>query len=412
MLIPTFGGNQHDLMEMIGTGFYSNTKKPLRTYQFADGIRLNLANNPEAEIMEKANIPNAPLPDATELLSYQIIRLIGKGSSSFVYLAENKEKQLVAIKEYMPQKLFLRDHAQLNIIIPPQHIRQFRQSLKTFLSECRTLSLVAHSRIVQRIDSFRAYNTFYLVTNYETGSSLTDYLRHRFYMKMGNKNDSLLNAYLFYRRHKKNIIGPRQVIGERLIKKIFLDVISALSSMHQLEFLYLDLKPENIYLRSDGNSFLLDLGAARRTLQKNKKRLNWVFTKGFAAPELLCKREAWMGPWTDAYSTGASIFACMCGHPPQSADQRVLNDKVPRAIKALRKLYSSDLIDLVEWCLHLDREQRPQTMSILEERLRACQVDIKPPSKRKFFKRLSIWFKRMKNGLVSIKLNQGAKTCI
>jgi serine/threonine protein kinase len=356
--------------------------------------------------MEKTHAPNAPLPDATELSSYHIVRIIARGSSSFVYLAENKYKQLVAIKEYMPQKMFLRERAKLDIIIPPQHIREFRQYLKTFLSECRTLLLVTHPRIVRRIDFFRAHNTFYLVTNYEPGSSLKDFIRHRLYMKMRYKKDSLLDAYLCYRRHKKNIIGPRQVIGERLIKKICADVIGAVSAIHDREFLYLDLKPANIYLHSDGTSFLLDFGAARRVLEKNRKRLNWVYTRGFAAPELLRRQHAWMGPWTDAYSIGATIFACMCGYPPQSADQRGMKDSMPQAIKALRKLYSSDLLDLLEWCLHLDRKQRPQTMAVLQERLLACQLDHEPPPKRKFVKRFSIWFRRkIKIGSSAIKYN-------
>ena len=170
-------------------------------------------------------------------------------------------------------------------------------------------------------------------------------------------------------------------------------MIDAISTLHDHEFLYLDLKPANIYLHYDGTAFLLDFGAARHTLQANRKKLSWVYTKGYAAPELLHKRRAWMGPWTDAYSVGATIFACMAGYPPQEADQRLTNDRMPQAFKALRKLYSSDLLDLVEWCLELERERRPQTMAVLQQRLLACRLTHPSRPKRRIVRRLSDWFR-------------------
>ncbi len=355
--------------------------------------------------MKKKHAPNFPLPDATELMSYQIVRMIARGSSSFVYLAKNQHDQLVAIKEYLPHKLSLRKEAQIDLTIPAKNAGEFRQSLKTFLSEYRTLSCVTHPGFVCLIDFFRAHNTFYLVTNYEPGSSLKDVVSRRLYRKLGCKEDSLLHAYLYYRCYKKKIIGSRQVVGERLIKKILFNVIDAISMLHDQGFLYLDLKPANIYLRHDGTPFLLDFGAARRTQEKNRRHLNWVSTQGFAAPELTQRRLAWMGPWTDAYGIGATIFACMCGFPPQSAHQRETHDRLPQTFKLLRTRYSSDLIDLLEWCLHLDREQRPQTMAVLQQRLLECRTNHTPTTKRKLVRRFSHWFsKTMKPGSLIAKL--------
>lgn len=344
--------------------------------------------------MKKNFIPNAPLPDATKLMSYQIVETIARGGSSFVYLAENKKKQLVAIKEYMPHKIYLRDSSQLDLTIPSGYVREFRQGLKTFFSECRTLSCIEHPGIVRLIDFFRAYNTFYLVTNYAPGSSLKEFMRRRLCRRMGCKQDSLLHAFFFYRYYKKRFIESRQVIGERLLKKVFSHVIEAMNTLHDQQFIYLDLKPSNIYLQSDGTPFLLDLGAARRTLEKNRKRLSWVHTQGYAAPELLHKRRERMGPWTDAYSIGATIFSCMCGYPPQPAEQREVKDRMPQSFKKLRKLYSGDLLDLVEWCLQLDSERRPQNMSALQERLQAFQPRHAPLPKRNFIRRFSKWFRK------------------
>ena len=347
-----------------------------------------------AENSREVHGNNAPLPENAILNNYQIIRTIARGASSYVYLAKNQHKHLVAIKEYIPQKFPLRDQAELDLIILPEHGREFRQYLKTFISEYRTLSCVSHPGIVCLIDFFCAHNTFYIVTKYEEGSSLKAFLQRRLDNRMGYKKDSLLNAYLRYQRYKKRSIGSRQLIGERFLQKIFSQLIDAISALHDKQYLYLDLKPANIYLYSDGNPVLLDLGAARRTSEKNWRKLNWVYTKGFAAPELLQRQRTLMGPWTDAYGIGATIFACLCGHPPHCADERAVEDKLPLSLKALRKIYSSDLVDLIEWCLHLDPERRPQTMAALQERLSACRPNPAPPPGRKFIKRFSKWIRR------------------
>jgi len=82
-----------------------------------------------------------------------------------------------------------------------------------------------------------------------------------------------------------------------------------------------------------------------------------MYTPGFAAPELY-KRDAELGPWTDVYSIGACIYACMSGMPPQESDQRLKDDKMPQILRSFRGLYSSQLISMVERCLRLNSLER------------------------------------------------------
>ncbi|MFS0758115.1 serine/threonine-protein kinase [Noviherbaspirillum sp. 1P10PC] len=347
--------------------------------------------------MEKKRILNAPLPENTALIRYNVLRVIARGSFSFVYLAENSKKQLVAIKEYMPQKLLLREQEKLDLTISPEQRQEFRKFLRCFVSECRTLSCVTHPGIVRVIDFFRGHNTFYIVMSYAPGSSLKEFIRRRVDNRMFRNKDSLFNAYLRYRHYKKQLIGSRQVIGERSINRIFSQLIDGISMLHDQELLYLDLKPANIYLRHDGTSILLDFGAVRRTSEKNPKELSWILTRSFAAPELVKKQQSLMGPWTDAYSIGATIFACLCGHAPQTAEQRLVKDQLPQSLRALGKMYSSDLLGLVEWCMCLEPERRPQTMAELQDRLLACQLNSPPAPRKKLIRRLSKWVqKKMK----------------
>jgi serine/threonine protein kinase len=93
-----------------------------------------------------------------------------------------------------------------------------------------------------------------------------------------------------------------------------------------------------------------------------------MYTPGFAGPELYEKNGS-LGPWTDIYSIGASIFASMSGHAPQPADARLLNDKMASKYRDLSDTYSEELLGVVEWCLRLDPLARPQSVFALQKAL-------------------------------------------
>ncbi len=145
--------------------------------------------------------------------------------------------------------------------------------------------------------------------------------------------------------------------------------MNGLREVHTNKLLHLDLKPANIYLRVDGTPILLDFGAARQTLRTDLPKLYPMYTPGFAALELYAKNGN-LGPWTDIYSIGASIFACMVGAPPQPADQRKLNDKMDSHLRKLEGIYSPELLKVIRWSLMLDPLERPQSVFALQKALR------------------------------------------
>ena len=102
-----------------------------------------------------------------------------------------------------------------------------------------------------------------------------------------------------------------------------------------------------------------DAGASRRMLCAETAYLRPIFTPGFAAPEVQAGRDG-LGPWTDIYSVGATLYACMFLQPPP-----------PRAsaAKAGAGRYSAALLDLVDWCLRPDPLQRPQSVLALQKAL-------------------------------------------
>jgi serine/threonine protein kinase len=154
-------------------------------------------------------------------------------------------------------------------------------------------------------------------------------------------------------------------------------LLNGLREVHTRKLLHLDIKPANIYLRTDGSPVLLDFGAARQTLTTNRPKLAPMYTPGFAAPEQYRDPDR-LGPWTDVYGVGASMFACLAAFAPQAADARLQEDHLVAAKKIWSGQYSDNLLEVIDWCLRLDPLERPQSIFALQKAIR----DI-PPTKRK-----------------------------
>jgi eukaryotic-like serine/threonine-protein kinase len=287
---------------------------------------------------------NAPLPDGLEIAGYRIVKKIASGGFSIVYLAYDAEGTAVAIKEYLPSALALRQPGELQPAISKANLPVFRIGLKCFFEEGRALARIAHPNVVRVLNFFRANETVYMVMGYESGRSLQEHIA----------------------RAKAK---PRK-LSENFIRRLFNQVLNGLREVHANKLLHLDLKPANIYLRIDGSPLLLDFGAARQTFNAELPKLTPMYTPGFAPPELYSKTAA-LGPWTDIYSAGASMFACMAGAPPQPSDQRKIDDKMETHYARLEGAYSPQLIALVRWCLMSDPLLRPQSVFALQKVLMA-----------------------------------------
>jgi serine/threonine protein kinase len=123
---------------------------------------------------------------------------------------------------------------------------------------------------------------------------------------------------------------------------------------------------------------LLDFGAARTTLTDGSAKFFPMYTPGFAPLEMYQKND--IGPWTDIYSLGACMFACMAGIPPQAADSRVKEDKMDAAYKGLRGIYSDELISIVRWCMKMNATARPQSVHQLQKALRPSEDGVPKPA--------------------------------
>lgn len=275
-------------------------------------------------IGQMPTLANPPLAEGTQLENYRIARLLAAGGFSFVYLAHDENEKPVAIKEYR---------------IAEDDPAKFNHGMRCFFEEGRALARLSHPNVVRVLNFFRANGTVYLVMRYERGRSLQEHV------------------------HKRN-----GALEERWIRSTFSELLNGLREVHSNKLMHLDIKPGNVYIRNDGTPLLIDFGAARQTLSGDGVALPPTYTPGFASPEQHTRREL-LGPWSDIYSVGATLYASLGGAAPQAANLRLDSDGLVPARRAFSGRYSADLLDIIDWCLRLNHLERPQSVFSLQKAL-------------------------------------------
>jgi serine/threonine protein kinase len=281
---------------------------------------------------------NQALPTGYQLQDYEIRKVLSSGGFSFVYLARDKDKKFVAIKEYLPTSIALRTDG-ATVQPNSDDVALFRHGLKCFFDEGLSLAKIDHKNIVRVVNFFRANETVYMVMQYERGKSLQDY-----------------------------ILGQSEPVSEKFVRRVFAELSNGLREVHTQKLLHLDIKPANIYIRIDGSPVLLDFGSARMALSESQAKIAPSYTPGFASPEQYYDRKL-LGPWSDIYSIGATMYSCLTRTSPLAANQRIKKDLLVPAVKLGKDNYSSNLLEIIDKCLSLDYLQRPQSVFSLQKAL-------------------------------------------
>ena len=304
------------------------------------------------------------LPPGYLLHQYRISKTLGGGGFSIVYLArDTRTKQLVVIKEYIPGQQATRRDGETVESLSADTATTFNTGLKRFLDEASALSKINHPNIVRVIDFFRENNTVYMVMNYEQGKDL------RWYIK----------------RHDGRL-------SEKFIRTVFPQLLVGLRELHSHRLLHLDIKPANVYLRPGGSPLLIDFGAAQSQSVNERSRGPHTLTRGFAPYEQHTRGH--IGPWTDLYAFGATMWACMCGKAPPPALKRAEKDTYKPAVRQFAGRYSRPLLEAVDWCLQMDQLQRPQKVDDLLDFLNKEPAAAPEPPPESFLDRLTPKFWR------------------
>lgn len=294
---------------------------------------------------------NRPLPSGFKLDNYRIERQLSEGGYSMVYLARDEAGALVAIKEYLPARQAQRLGDDPVPVIADENRGAFNQGMKAFFEEGRILAHIKHPNVVQVLTFFRANETAYMVMRYEKGQSLREYLA--------------------------GLEVSAKPMEESFLREMFVHLLSGLREVHKQKLLHLDLKPANIYLRSNRQPVLIDFGASRQGLG-GSSGLAQVHTPGYAAPEQQGSGEP-QGPWTDIYSIGATLYACL-GARPLAANFRMEKDEQEPAQQRWRKRYSAQLLEVIDWCMKLRVSERPQSVFALQKVLNGELLDLVDPA--------------------------------
>ena len=224
------------------------------------------------------------LPPGTRVQDFEFHRVLGHGGFGITYLGWNVALDIpVAIKEYLPADLAMREQDMSVLPKSAGDEADFHWGLNRFLDEARVMARFKHPNIVQVQHYFQAHGTACIVMEYVEGETLSD---------------------LFKRKG---------TLTESELKHILLPLLAGLVEVHEAGILHRDIKPGNILLRAaDGSPVLVDFGAARQAVGARSRSVTAVLTPGYAPIEQYSSR-GHQGPWTDIYALGGVCYQALTG---------------------------------------------------------------------------------------------------
>jgi len=284
--------------------------------------------------------PRNALTPGYKLHWYKIKKVLDLGGFGITYLAEDTNlNQSVAIKEFLPIEMAVRDQSSSIHPVSGEYGDQFKWGLDRFMKEAQTLAKFKHPNIVRVFTVFPENNTAYMVMEYEHGMGMDELLK--------NKN----------------------TLSEEKLKAIILPIMDGLKQVHASGFIHRDIKPANIFIRDDGSPVLLDFGSARQSFGQHTQTLTTLVSPGFAPFEQYVSKSDKQGPWTDIYGIGATMYRAVIGRSPSEAMDRsegllhTGKDTLVTTSEINPEGYSPLFLSVIDHALAFKPEDRPQSIT-------------------------------------------------
>jgi serine/threonine-protein kinase len=240
---------------------------------------------------------------------YEILKQIGKGGMSNVYLAMDRRlNKQWAIKEILRRGA----DPKLNEVV-----------INSAIVEANMIKSLDHYHIPHINDILEHEEYIYVVMDYVEGESLANILR---------------------------LEGPQT---EKQVIKWGKQLCDALNYLHTRNpsIIYRDMKPSNVMIKPDGDVKLIDFGIAREYKEKNLADTMILGTVGYAPPE------QFGGGQTDAradiFALGATLYHAVTGCGPKKGEAFII-----RPIRNINPDLSGGLEKIILKCTRQNPDER------------------------------------------------------
>lgn len=243
---------------------------------------------------------------------YEILREIGHGGMSVVYLAMDTHlNKQWAVKEIKKKGSGKNDEIIVN----------------SLLAEANLMKRLDHAALPRIVDIIDNGVTIYVVMDYIEGESL----------------DKILNEY-----------GAQP---EELVIGWAMQLCDALAYLHAQKppIIYRDMKPANIMLKPEGNIKIIDFGIAREYKEQSLADTTVLGTKGYAPPE---QYSGQTDARSDIFALGMTMHHLLTGIDPRSGEAYA-------PVRMWNPELSEDIELIIDKCVEPAPENRYQNCSDL-----------------------------------------------
>ena len=263
---------------------------------------------------------------------YRIEKLLGQGGFGITYLAvQTGLNRKVAIKEFFMKEHCNRDADTSRVSVPSVGSRELVAKFRNkFLKEAGTIAALDNPYVVRIHDVFEENGTAYYVMEYLGDDNLA-------------KRISASGM-----PHEEAVVYVRQIA-------------EALSYIHSLNILHLDVKPSNVLFRHGTEVVIIDFGISKHYDGENGGQTSTsagCVSEGYSPMEQYeADGVSSFTAATDIYSLGATLYHLLCGRRPAKASV-ILNDGLdfPESIPQTYR-------DFIKKAMQPRRKDRPQSMT-------------------------------------------------
>lgn len=241
---------------------------------------------------------------------YEVLKQIGKGGMSKVYLAMDKRLN----KQWAIKELRRKERDKENEVV-----------VQGLIAEANLMKKLDHPSLPRIVDIIETNQTIYIVMDYIEGETL-----HTILKKSGPQDQEMV------------IEWAKQLC-------------SVLHYLHTRDpaIIYRDMKPGNVMVTPNGNIKLIDFGIAREYKEQQIQDTVSLGTKGYAAPEQFGGKGQTDGR-TDIYCLGVTLYHLLTGKNPCEPPYQLY------PIRYWNPSLSAGLEKIIMKCTQLDPKDRYQ----------------------------------------------------